>query len=832
MSNSNNYLDIPSHEALLSPKSTEESENSPVDDEDEEEVEEQYTLVPRSSPVPRRRGLSVFDETVEYMKIRLTQPSRRVSFIDSQGGDLVEVKEFVAFDSEEEEDPRWEIEEARYRPVPHEPIYQPCPDFDPPSSAALMLAVRNNKIEMEHISIVEGDPLSFTGLIRVLNICFNKSVYVRFTMDGWSTFFDYPADYVQGSNDVETDQYSFKLCFAAPYTKHGSKIEFVLRYETPEGDYWANNGGKNYAVVLHVSYTDDIGRGHGMDDRELKSILKPASSSMEGDSEELWAADIAEEESRSSGTDAAAPKCTPILPQFTQPKIDIEPKDATSSFPYQSDADLQIDDNVPICASANPSESPPSFPTAEKAEVFAPIEPPITSLQFESPLEARYLKHDWGAEQLEDNSPSGREMYSYDTETPIAISKNSKATIEVSSESNIFHQTTAETSSLPHIEDDREKDQQVVEGESDSGQSYEMHEPSISTTLPSKYSDTDHALQTEPSDQNTPDREGYPKSYQSLVSEWDITEYPTHPQAAKDPEEELSALRAAVMASHPVEVEVAGQDASAPVYTEPIQSEEQISQSPEQSDTAPSQAPALHILPDELAAKFDELLLPSGYDQGPTESLLEPSVATLAESSYAWHDPTGEITRVTPPDSTVLFSQDNDAVAQSESLKYAHVPGQRALEECAEEYSYYNIGTSDSPLQGIDGLEQEKMGHQLVTEMAMPQSCTGMSNSQGLETLDYEEMGHQLAAELMVSQSDVTSDSAPPGLEGLLQAEMVHQRATELAAPPSGQLASRLHKAFVTSSVFLTFACCLALAYHHLNILPLVLLYLFVLTCF
>ena len=276
MSNGNNYLNIPSKEALLSTRCAEEVGSSPADDEEEEEGEECYTLVPRSSPVPRKRGLSIFDETAEYMKLRLTLPSRRVSFVDSQGGDLVEVKEFVAFDSDEEEDPRWEIEEARYRPVSHEPIYQVCPDFEVPTNTALTIALQKNKIEMECLSFEEYDPLSFTGLIRVLNICFNKCVYVRFTMDGWNTFFDYPADYVQGSNDVETDQYSFKLSFAAPFTTDGSKIEFVLRYETPEGDFWANNEGKNYAIVLHVSYTDDNIRGNWMDDRKLKSILKPA----------------------------------------------------------------------------------------------------------------------------------------------------------------------------------------------------------------------------------------------------------------------------------------------------------------------------------------------------------------------------------------------------------------------------------------------------------------------------------------------------------------------------------------------------------------------------
>ncbi|KAJ8411974.1 hypothetical protein AAFF_G00142410 [Aldrovandia affinis] len=326
--NDSKFLTIPSEEALFTtvkkPRSAEKTCNSPADDDDDEETEQNYRLVPRSSPVPRRRGLSVFDETAEYMKIRLAMPSRRVSFVDSHGGDLVEVKEFVAFDSDEEEDPRWEEEQARYRPVRREPIYQLRPDFHALAKADLVLALQTNKVEVESVSSVEDEPLAFTGLIRVMNICFNKHVYVRFTMDSWGTYFDYPADYVQGSNDVETDLYSFKLTFAPPYITHGSRIEFVLRYETPEGDYWANNAGRNYAMVLNLSYKDEGARGNGVDDRKLKSILKPTRYRMEDDYEQTLAVDNGEEESSSIEAEMVVPKPCPMLPQIIQPEIDIE----------------------------------------------------------------------------------------------------------------------------------------------------------------------------------------------------------------------------------------------------------------------------------------------------------------------------------------------------------------------------------------------------------------------------------------------------------------------------------------------------------------------------
>lgn len=275
------FLTIPSQDGLFTTvktgRSTEEQHsNSPADEDEDEDTEENVRLLPRSSPTPRKRGRSIYDETAEYMRIRLALPSRRVSFADTTGGELVDVKEFVAFDSDEEDDARWEEEEAKYRPAHREPTYRVIPEFGMPTSTALTHAVHTNKVAVESVSPVEDEPLSFSGFIRVLNISFNKAVYIRSTMDSWATYFDYPADYVQGSNDGETDKFSFKLSFAPPYVTHGSRIEFVVRFETPEGDYWANNSGMNYVITLLLSYEDDLGQASSYDMGDIKSILKPS----------------------------------------------------------------------------------------------------------------------------------------------------------------------------------------------------------------------------------------------------------------------------------------------------------------------------------------------------------------------------------------------------------------------------------------------------------------------------------------------------------------------------------------------------------------------------
>ncbi|MBN3296893.1 PPR3A phosphatase, partial [Amia calva] len=243
-----------------------------LEDEDDEEAASHWSLLPRSSPVPRKRGMSIYEETADYLRAPLASPSRRVSFADSSGEDLVEVKLFTKFDSFEDEEPPGE--EAACGIGPHLCVYTVLPDLSVPSAAALLENLRASKVEVESLAAVPEEPLAMLGLVRVLNISYHKSVYVRCTMDGWRTYFDHLADYVPGSYDGETDQFSFKLAFAQPYLHDGARAEFVVRYETAQGDFWANNGGRNYAAVLKVSVVDHLGPGLGTEEKRPKSILK------------------------------------------------------------------------------------------------------------------------------------------------------------------------------------------------------------------------------------------------------------------------------------------------------------------------------------------------------------------------------------------------------------------------------------------------------------------------------------------------------------------------------------------------------------------------------
>ncbi|XP_073920256.1 protein phosphatase 1 regulatory subunit 3F isoform X2 [Castor canadensis] len=170
-----------------------------------------------------------------------------------------------------------------------------------------------------------GRPPVLRGLVRVLNRSFEKAVHVRASHDGWASFCDHPARYVPrsppgagaggpGAGDPildlglglgpgqasasspddggRTDRFAFQLPFAEG-AGDGARLDFVVRYETPEGTFWANNHGRNYTVLLRIAPAPTPTDAEGLpqqqqlepqpecqgpveaEARQLKSCMKP-----------------------------------------------------------------------------------------------------------------------------------------------------------------------------------------------------------------------------------------------------------------------------------------------------------------------------------------------------------------------------------------------------------------------------------------------------------------------------------------------------------------------------------------------------------------------------
>lgn len=128
-----------------------------------------------------------------------------------------------------------------------------CASFTQPGLASDFLErVETRKIALERC-LVDDHDRTVTGLIRVANLCFNKVVIVRYSLNSWVTFNDIAASYVLNSNDGKTDKFAFTINLPMSMTV-GSRLEFALKFAALDlgSSFWDNNFGDNYHIVCYA----------------------------------------------------------------------------------------------------------------------------------------------------------------------------------------------------------------------------------------------------------------------------------------------------------------------------------------------------------------------------------------------------------------------------------------------------------------------------------------------------------------------------------------------------------------------------------------------------
>ncbi|XP_063165523.1 protein phosphatase 1 regulatory subunit 3A [Candoia aspera] len=231
----------------------------------------------RFSPGPRRRTSDSSEEMEADVPSTI---ARKVSFADAFGFDLVSVKEFDTWDvpitlpNDDLEDEVLPVEEFYLTPL----------FLIPTTQEELLQNVRAHKVCLEVVEFLPGITC-MKGIIRVLNVSFEKLVYVRMSLDNWLTYYDILADYMPNSCDGETDQFLFKISLVPPYQKEGAKVEFCIRYETSVGIFWSNNNHKNYILICHKKETasslEDNNLQEEVTNKHIKGCLKTTLSSKE-----------------------------------------------------------------------------------------------------------------------------------------------------------------------------------------------------------------------------------------------------------------------------------------------------------------------------------------------------------------------------------------------------------------------------------------------------------------------------------------------------------------------------------------------------------------------
>lgn len=233
-----------------------------------EEDDEKAAIKPRLSPLPRRRTSSVSSDDGDLGPSQTV--TRKVSFADALGFDLVSVKEFDTWDVPIVS-PNFETESVKI-----EEFYL-TPSFVLPPIGCLMERLHTTKVLLEMVDFVPSTT-SMKGIIRVLNMSYEKQIYVRMSFDDWHSFYDLLAEYIPDSTIGNTDQFSFTISFATPYQKEGAKVEFCICYETSVGTFWDNNDGSNYVLTCQKKeqFVDVVKLLEDVADKNKKSCLKAA----------------------------------------------------------------------------------------------------------------------------------------------------------------------------------------------------------------------------------------------------------------------------------------------------------------------------------------------------------------------------------------------------------------------------------------------------------------------------------------------------------------------------------------------------------------------------
>ncbi|EJD54452.1 hypothetical protein AURDEDRAFT_141320 [Auricularia subglabra TFB-10046 SS5] len=116
-------------------------------------------------------------------------------------------------------------------------------------------------IHLETLQLPQTRPLTLCGSVLVRNVAYHKTVAARFSLDGWVTTSEVNATYVMSLPAVPPpfhsayggadpwDRFSFHINLTDKELR-GRTLSLALRYTVDGGQWWDNNGGKDYSVAF------------------------------------------------------------------------------------------------------------------------------------------------------------------------------------------------------------------------------------------------------------------------------------------------------------------------------------------------------------------------------------------------------------------------------------------------------------------------------------------------------------------------------------------------------------------------------------------------------
>lgn len=121
--------------------------------------------------------------------------------------------------------------------------------------------VREQKVCLENAVVTDPVSMTISGSVRVRNLDFNKSVHLRYSLDGWKSFSDFQANYVENSCDGFSDKFTFTIFGNS--LQIGQRLEMAVRFSCKGEQFWDSNFGVNYCFqclpATKLSQSSQIG---------------------------------------------------------------------------------------------------------------------------------------------------------------------------------------------------------------------------------------------------------------------------------------------------------------------------------------------------------------------------------------------------------------------------------------------------------------------------------------------------------------------------------------------------------------------------------------------
>lgn len=190
-------------------------------------------------------------------------PGRKkiVRFADVLGLDLADVRTFL---DEIPKIPKSAFDELQTKHDPEPPISLGqrfdkiiVPLFQQPGILPHFLdVVQLQNVALESAAVTDPICLTISGIVRVRNLDFHKSVHVRYSLDAWQSYSDLQAEYIPNSCDGFSDKFSFTIFGNS--MEIGQRIEIALRFSCKGEQFWDNNHGINYCFQCMPATTPQL----------------------------------------------------------------------------------------------------------------------------------------------------------------------------------------------------------------------------------------------------------------------------------------------------------------------------------------------------------------------------------------------------------------------------------------------------------------------------------------------------------------------------------------------------------------------------------------------